>query len=282
MQNTISKIRESLSNIYPESEISGFIRLIMEHTTGLSIPTILSDKNTKITEAQLLNINKIVQRLETFEPIQYILEETEFYGLPFYVNKNVLIPRPETEELVEKIIFDNKKDDIHILDIGTGSGCIAISLKKNIKGSIVSAWDISTGALEVANLNAKKNQVEILTQEIDILSNYSNESLFDIIVSNPPYVLEIEKLEMDNNVLDYEPHTALFVPDNNPLLFYNRIADIAKKLLKPNGYLYFEINSMKGNETISMLNEKGFSKTELIKDMSGKDRIVKACYLYEN
>lgn len=278
MQDTIQKIRQALSDLYPDSEISGFTRLIIEDITGLSMPLILSDKNIKITEAQELKIQKIIERLQAFEPIQYILEQTEFYGLPFQVNNNVLIPRPETEELIEKIIRDNSNKSVQILDIGTGSGCIAISLKKHLPNSSVDAWDISFKALDVAVLNSKINSVDVTFKRVDVLSEYPNDKLFDIIVSNPPYVLEAEKADMEHNVLDYEPHTALFVPDSEPLLFYERIADIAQHILKPNGYLYFEINSAKGQETSAMLKQKGFTDIELIQDISGKDRMVKATY----
>lgn len=278
MQDIILNIRKSLSNFYPDTEISGLTRLLIENVTKSSIPALLSDKSKKITEEELLKIDKIVERLQKFEPIQYILGETEFYGLPFVVNENVLIPRPETEELVELILKENKTDQPRILDIGTGSGCIAISLKKHFPKSIVEGWDISKGALEVANLNSKNNSANVLFTQVDILGEYPNRLTFDIIVSNPPYVLDSEKSEMHTNVLKYEPHTALFVADSNPLLFYNRIADMCIQLLTNGGKLYFEINRMKGQETIKMLEDKGFSAIKLIKDISGNDRIVKAEY----
>ncbi|MBF0576668.1 peptide chain release factor N(5)-glutamine methyltransferase [Dysgonomonas sp. GY617] len=278
MQDIILNIRKSLSDFYPDTEISGLIRLLIENVTKSSIPALLSDKSKKITEEELLKIDKIVERLQNFEPIQYILGETEFYGLPFVVNENVLIPRPETEELVELILKENKTDQPRILDIGTGSGCIAISLKKYLLKSIVEGWDISKGALEVANLNSKNNSANVLFTQVDILGEYPNQRTFDIIVSNPPYVLDSEKSEMHTNVLKYEPHTALFVADNNPLVFYNRIADVATQLLTNGGKLYFEINRMKGQETVKMLEDKGFSNTQLIKDISGNNRIVKAEY----
>lgn len=278
MQDIIQNIRKSLSEFYPESEISGLLRLLIEHVTQSSIPALLSDKSTKITEEELLKIDKIIERLKKFEPIQYILGETEFYGLPFVVNHNVLIPRPETEELVELILNENKTDHLRILDIGTGSGCIAISLKKHLPKSSIEGWDISKGALDVASLNSKNNSVDVAFSQIDILSEYPNKRSFDIIVSNPPYVLDSEKNQMHANVLDYEPHTALFVADNNPLLFYNRIADVATQLLTEGGKLYFEINRMKGEETIKMLEDKKFSNIQLIKDISSNDRIIKAEY----
>lgn len=278
MHDIILNIRKSLSNFYPDTEISGLTRLLIENVTNSSIPALLSDKSKKITEEELLKIDKIVERLQKFEPIQYILGETEFYGLPFVVNENVLIPRPETEELVELILKENKTDQPRILDIGTGSGCIAISLKKYFPKSIVEGWDISKGALEVASLNSKNNSANVLFTQVDILGEYPNQLTFDIIVSNPPYVLDSEKSEMHTNVLKYEPHTALFVADSNPLLFYNRIADMCTQLLTNGGKLYFEINRMKGQETIKMLEDKGFSAIKLIKDISGNDRIVKAEY----
>lgn len=276
MQEIIKHIKESLIAHYPENEISGFARIIIEHITGNSYPAaIASDRKLNVEQAE--KINSILERLKIYEPIQYILEETEFFGLPFYVNKNVLIPRPETEELVELIINENKeKKELSILDVGTGSGCIAIALAKYMKQAQVSAWDISYKALDVAVLNSKKNSVDVSFKRVDVLSDYPNDKKFDIIVSNPPYVLDSEKVAMEQNVLDYEPHTALFVPDNHALLFYERIADIALEILKPSGKLYFEINQAKGKETVEMLIEKEFQNTELFKDLSRKDRIVRA------
>ena len=278
MQDNITKIRKALAESYEESEITIFTRLIMEHVTKLSNSVLLFDKNIKITEVQEENIDKIINRLQKFEPIQYILGETEFFGLPFSVNNNTLIPRPETEELVEKIINDHDNTPISILDIGTGSGCIAIALKRSLKNANVAAWDISEEALEVAKKNAEINLVDISFQRVDILTEKPSDDPFDVIVSNPPYIMECEKSEMDHNVLDHEPNMALFVPDQNPLLFYNRIADFATQNLKPNGKLYFEINRAKGSDTIKMLEQKGFVDIELIKDLSGNDRIVKSIF----
>ena len=276
MQDILQNIRKSLSGFYPDNEISGLVRLLIEHVTKSSMPALLSDKNTKITSEEVLKIDKIVERLQRFEPIQYILGETEFYGLPFTVNHDVLIPRPETEELVELILNENKATQPHILDIGTGSGCIAVSLQKHLPNASVKGWDISEKALAVAALNSKSNSVNVSFDQVDILSDYPTDQYFDIIVSNPPYVLDSEKTDMHANVLDYEPHTALFVADNDPLLFYNRIADVAIQLLTDGGKLYFEINRAKGQETIKMLEYKNFSEIRLIKDISGNDRMVRA------
>lgn len=276
MQETTINIKQTLSGIYPDSEITGFIRIIIEFVTGLSYSRFLSDKSIKLSESQKLKINEITQRLLRHEPIQYIIGNTEFYGLPFKVDKNTLIPRPETEELVEQIIKDNTSTKATILDIGTGSGCIAISLKKHLPDANIEAWDISSQAIHTATENARDNATDIKFEEVDVLSEYPKKNTFDIIVSNPPYILEREKLEMADNVLEYEPHIALFVPDNNPLLFYERIADISLHLLNPKGKLYFEINRAQGELTCQMLSKKGYINTELIKDISGNDRIIKA------
>lgn len=274
MQEAITHINDSLHAHYPESEISGFTRIIIEHITKKPYHQAILF-NEKPTDEQLKILSEIIDRLKTYEPIQYILEETEFFGLPFYVNKNVLIPRPETEELVELIINENTQSGLKILDIGTGSGAIAIALAKHMKEADVTAWDISFKALDVAVLNSKKNSVNISFKRTDVLSDYPDDKQFDIIVSNPPYIMESEKQEMEQNVIDYEPHQALFVPDNNPLLFYNRIADIALELLNPKGKLCFEINQAKGNDVVNMLKEKGFTNIALFQDLSKKDRMVR-------
>lgn len=276
MQNTIQKIHDLLSGIYPDNEIMNLSRLVIEHVTGYSIPVLLSDKSKKITPAQEQIIHKITQRLQTSEPIQYILGKTEFYGLPFIVNENVLIPRPETEELVELIINENQRSAPTIIDIGTGSGCIAVALKKWLPDAAVCAWDFSETALSVAKKNADLNQIDITFEQIDVLRDPIPNIKPDVIVSNPPYVLSSEKENMNKNVLDYEPHSALFVPDDNSLLFYIRIADIALQLLNPGGKLYLEINRLKGQATKEMLKEKGFDNVKVFKDMSGNDRMVTA------
>ncbi|MCL4140592.1 UNVERIFIED_CONTAM: hypothetical protein GTU68_019375 [Idotea baltica] len=229
-----------------------------------------------ITDDLLSTFKNIINRLQKEEPIQYILGNTAFYGLPFLVNENTLIPRPETEELVEWVLKEDEKS-LKILDIGTGSGCIPISLAKNLKNASISAIDISTEALEVAKQNAALNNVAIHFIEMDILKTTSlNVKNFDIIVSNPPYVRELEKVEIKNNVLQNEPHLALFVDDENPLLFYKKIADLAKQHLSKNGLLFFEINQYLGKETVEMLHQKGFQSLELKKDLFGNDRMIKA------
>lgn len=276
MREVTAHIINELKPYYRESEILGFIRIIIPHVLNLPYSNLLTKTNLLLNEEQRSSLSSIIERLKVYEPIQYIVGEEEFFGLPFMVDKNTLIPRPETEELVEQVIIDNQGKTPSILDIGTGSGCIAISLAKNFRNSRVSAWDFSQNALNIAKKNASLNHVDVTFLQVDILGDYPKDKRFSIIVSNPPYVLESEKKDMEQNVLGYEPHSALFVPDNNPLLFYERIANIAIELLTPNGMLYFEINRKKGIETMDMLCRKGFLGISLHKDISGNDRIVKA------
>lgn len=275
MQNLINYIRVTLKPYYPETEISGLTRIIAEHITKLPYSVTLLEKK-EITPSQTEQLNSIINRLQQHEPIQYILGETEFFGLNFSVNRATLIPRPETEELVELIINDYLQTKPSVLDIGTGSGCIAVALARYLKGSTVSAWDFSAEALEIAKQNAQANDVVVEFSHVDVLGNYPVNKKFDIIVSNPPYVLESEKETMEKNVLDYEPYSALFVPNDNPLLFYERIADLASELLNKEGRLYFEINQAQGQATINMLNEKGYTNISLFKDLSKRDRIIRA------
>ncbi len=215
--------------------------------------------------------------LKKQKPLQYILNKTYFYGLPFEVNKYTIIPRNETEELVEWILRSIPKDDsLKILDIGTGSGCIAISLKKHLPRCYITALDISHQALKVAERNAKLNSVKIHFQQMDILREVPNDT-FDMIVSNPPYVRNIEKKWMKKNVLLYEPHIALFVEDSNPLLFYERICSIAPMLLKRKGYIFFEINEYLSKQMPILIEQKGFKNFILKKDIYGKYRMIKIC-----
>lgn len=275
MQKANAYIKETLNTYYPESEISGFTRIIIEYITKQPYPqAILSGK--ELTQEQQDSLAAIVERLKNHEPIQYILEETEFFGMPFFVNNNVLIPRPETEELVELILNENQYTGLSILDIGTGSGAIAIALAKHMKEASVSAWDFSYKVLDIAVLNSKTNTVDITFKLVDVLKDYPADKKYDIIVSNPPYIMEKEKTGMDKNVLNYEPHSALFVPNDRALLFYERIADIAKDILADKGKLYFEINQAKGNDVVQMLKDKGFTDISLFQDLNKNDRMVKA------
>ena len=281
MTETIKYIKDSLTDIYPNSEIKGIIRLIMEQICNLQPHQYLIFQDTQLSNEKKNKIIEVVERMKSKEPIQYILGTADFYSIPFEVNSSVLIPRPETEELVDLIISENSTSiGKNILDIGTGSGCIAITLQKNIKTAHVYAVDISAEALNVARRNAVQNQTDVTFIQTDILQLEKAQKdisyTFDIIVSNPPYIKQEEKKEMEQNVLDFEPHLALFVPDQDPLLFYRHIAEFGREKLKKNGLLYFEINAACGEITCKMLQEKGYNKVQLIKDLSGKDRIIKA------
>jgi len=283
MKAGIASIRKELAGIYSTDEIESLIFLIFEKLKGYSRTQFLLAKEEILTPEDQSEIDKIVLRLKNQEPIQYILGETEFYGLPFYTVPGVLIPRPETEELVQWIIQENKNTSPTILDIGTGSGCIAISLRKNIPQSTVLACDISPVCLETARLNAALNSAELSVIEYDILNSVPKFEFpkLDTLVSNPPYVRETEKLLMEKNVLEYEPELALFVPDADPLIFYARIADFAQVHLKNGARLYFEINEAFGFECSEMLRGKGFSEITLKKDINGKDRMI-GCSYYQS
>ncbi len=274
-------MEKELENLYPATEIRSFYYLIVEQLSALNRTEIIANKNTVFSEEQHQTVHAIIMRLKNFEPIQYILGETEFYGLDFQVNASVLIPRPETEELVEWIQKENDvKKNLDILDVGTGSGCIAISLKSLFPNAKVEAYDISETALEVAKANAKKNGLLVNFNQVDILNQAIwPQNKWDIIVSNPPYIPEKEKLQILPNVLDHEPHLALFVPNESPLLFYQAIALFAKKNLKSNGKLYFEIHKDAGESGMELLSNLGFTNIELRKDISGNDRMIRAQFL---
>ncbi|MDR0231892.1 MAG: peptide chain release factor N(5)-glutamine methyltransferase [Dysgonamonadaceae bacterium] len=284
MQLTIDYIKKELKPFYPDAEIKSFIRLILEQVCQIKPYEISVCKDKKISANERQEIERIVVSLKEYKPIQYILGETEFFGLTFSVNPSVLIPRPETEELVELILKNHQGKNLKILDIGTGSGCIAISLTKNIPSATVYAIDISEDALSTAKENAIRNQVEVQFYQQDILTTLSDNisgKKFDIIVSNPPYITQIEKSTMHDNVLKYEPHTALFVPQDNPLLFYEKIADLGHSLLNKSGMLYFEINALYGKEICQMLETKGYSDIKLYQDISRKDRMISAGFNYK-
>jgi release factor glutamine methyltransferase len=267
---------QELSGLYPETEIQSFFNILVEFKLHLSRIELALQHNFELHDDDLHFLQNVLSELKYQIPIQYIIGETEFYGLPFKVDKNVLIPRPETEELVEWIVQNHKNENnIKILDIGTGSGCIAISLAKNLPKAQVSAIDISAEALNVAKNNAALNQVNVNFINADILTISKLPAAFDIIVSNPPYVRELEKNEMQQNVLSNEPHIALFVKNENPLLFYDKIAELAKNQLTENGVLYFEINQYLSAETVELLKTKGFKNIEIKKDIYGVDRMVK-------
>lgn len=271
--------REELNDVYEKDELETIIAYCFEGFLNLKRTDLILKLEETVSESELLKFNFAIKDLKNQKPIQYILGEADFYRLKFKVNENVLIPRPETEELVDLIIKDTKTQSPVIIDIGTGSGCIPIILKKNIPSAIVSAIDISELAIEVANQNAKRNGVEVEFNSDNILNPKSeiliSNSRFDIIVSNPPYICISEKETMHKNVLDYEPHLALFVNDSDPLLFYKAICDFALTHLNKNGNIYFEINQSLASETKNLLENKGFKDVELFKDLNNNYRILR-------
>ncbi|WP_425658596.1 peptide chain release factor N(5)-glutamine methyltransferase [Tenacibaculum ascidiaceicola] len=273
-----SYFSEQLKSVYPQTEIDTFFFFLIEEYLELKRIDLTLRPDFEISSYKRILLDEALVRLKEEEPIQYILTKTEFYGLPFKVNQDTLIPRPETEELVEWIIneVDKNQESLSILDIGTGTGCIPISLKKHLPKTTVSTIDVSEEALKIAKQNAVLNKVEVSFMHQDILKTEELSGEFDIIVSNPPYVRELEKVEIKNNVLKNEPHLALFVEDNNPLIFYKKIADLAKNSLTKTGLLFFEINQYLGLETVEMLKNKGFTQIELRKDLFGNDRMIKA------
>ena len=284
------KFIESLESIHGVDEAESFFYLILEDKFQMKRLDLALDPAFEFS-ADALNVwEELVTQLKTEIPIQYLLGNTEFFGLSFLVNENVLIPRPETEELVDWIIEEEKKieglkdrgierhRDVKILDIGTGSGCIAISLAKNIPKATVFAIDVSAKALEVAKKNGEINKVSVTFLEKNILETDDLLEQFDIIVSNPPYVRNLEKQEIKKNVLEHEPHLALFVEDFDALVFYRKIAALATKNLNRGGQLFFEINQYLGKEMVALLHENGFESVSLRKDIYGNDRMTRAVW----
>ncbi|MDE5552588.1 MAG: peptide chain release factor N(5)-glutamine methyltransferase [Muribaculaceae bacterium] len=255
-------------------------RLIFAALKGWSVTDMLIHANTILSDIFLSRLENILHRLDRHEPLQYILGQARFYGMDFTVNPSVLIPRPETEELVDIIVGNNReRKDLRVLDVGTGSGCIAIALARHLPFARVTAIDISPEALDVARENARRLKTGITFIQADILAIAKEgqpADSFDIIVSNPPYIARSEAADMDSNVLDYEPHTALFVPDDDPLLYYTPIADIARRTLSEGGQLYFEINPRYAEDIVAMLADKGFTDITVCEDISHRPRFVTA------
>ena len=272
-----TKFQNELKELYPLDEINSMCNLLIFDQLGLTTIDLALQPNIILKQCDLDFFSNAITALLREKPVQYILGKTEFYGLKFNGNNNVLIARPETEELVDWIIKEtDNKQNLNILDIGTGSGCIAISLAKHLPTATVTSLDISEEALKTAEKNAAINNVHIQLLKKDILKFSPEKLQYDIIVSNPPYVRELEKREIKNNVLLHEPHLALFVKNDNPLLFYEKIADFAKKQLNRNGILYFEINQYLSTETVNLLKLKGFQNIELRKDIFTNYRMIKA------
>ncbi|MEZ7496026.1 peptide chain release factor N(5)-glutamine methyltransferase [Leeuwenhoekiella aequorea] len=268
-----------LESKFPQSEIATFFKILIDSYLSIKPVDLVLNPDLELSVEQLKLMKTAEERLHTNEPIQYIIGETEFYGYPFEVTDAVLIPRPETEELVEWITKDLQEQiftNLSILDIGTGSGCIAISLAKNLPNAKISAIDISEKAIELAQRNAEKNAVSVNFLERDILNTSVLPHKYTVIVSNPPYVRNLEKAEILSNVLDHEPGLALFVDDSDPLIFYRKISELAYSFLEEEGILYFEINQYLGEETINLIKNIGFTTVELRDDFAGKPRMIKA------
>jgi release factor glutamine methyltransferase len=278
MRYNLLKIRDffhiSLLEYYASDEIQTFYYYYCEAILHLSKIDVALKPDYHISESDWQNLTNDIQRLKHFEPIQYIYGVAHFYKLKFKVNAHVLIPRPETEELIDLILKQTSNHPLNIMDIGTGSGCIAISLASNLPNANVYAMDISEQALKIAQENAEMHQVKIQFLKQDVLILNELPEKFDIIVSNPPYVRELEKNEMHANVLNYEPKIALFVQDQDPLIFYRKIAALAFQHLNPNGLLGFEINQYLGDETVQVIQSVGFNNVKLIPDFLGQNRFI--------
>ena len=275
MKTIARHINEALSNCYSAGEVSALTRIIATELLGIPQMTFFLKDDVTLTAEQQTLLGNAIERLKKQEPIQYILGYCDFCGLRFKVTPVTLIPRPETSELVEWVASEATGKE-SILDIGTGSGCIAVSLAYRVPQSKVTAWDISPGALAVATENSKANNSAVRFEQVDILGYQPIGEQFDIIVSNPPYIKENEKSAIHANVLNWEPHTALFVPNSDPLLFYRTIAQKGLSMLSNGGKLYFEINRAHGKETVEMLESLGYTGIELRKDFADNDRMIRA------
>ncbi|HJD95466.1 MAG TPA: peptide chain release factor N(5)-glutamine methyltransferase [Bacteroides togonis] len=274
MNKIVAYIRSRLQPYYTAEEVSALSRIVCCDLLGQAPTDYYLGKDIVLSSKKEQELEDILQRLSRFEPLQYIEGRTLFLGREFWVAPGVLIPRPETEELVE-LMLKEIPADARILDVGTGSGCIAISLAKELPDALVTAWDVSPEALSVARANARKLQADVRFVECDVLACQVDEvGLYDVIVSNPPYVTEAEKADMEPNVLQWEPSLALFVPDDDPLRFYRRIAVLGRDMLADGGRLYFEINRAYGREMVEMLRTMGYVGVRVEKDLSQNDRFV--------
>lgn len=262
---------------FDEDEAASFFYLLLEHHRNLKRVDLVMQPDLFFSETEFEMLEGVISELKCQKPIQYILGSTSFFGMHFLVNEHTLIPRPETEELVEWVLKSQASEGVEssLLDIGTGSGCIAISLAKNCANAQVSAIDVSLEALATAEKNASINEVQVQFICQDILEAESLDKKYDVIVSNPPYIRMLEKQEIKPNVLEFEPHLALFVANEDPLLFYRKIAQLAQKQLNNNGYLFFEINQYLAQETIQLLEDLNFKSIELRKDIYGNDRMIR-------
>ena len=277
MHPVYHEIKKMLAGYYPDAEASALAKMLLVEVLHFSTLELFGGKDKEVFKKDLDVLYEMSRRLQNQEPIQYIIGKETFCGMPFVVNRHVLIPRPETQDLVEWIAEeDQQTNPCRLLDMGTGSGCIAISLAKKLPHVQVEAWDISGEALQVARQNALNNQVKVDFHQQDILSASPGIAEWNVIVSNPPYITNKEKAEMEANVLNWEPHTALFVPDHDPLLFYRKIAQLGMSMLVNGGALYFEINRAYGTETIAMLQALGYENIIIRKDRFNNERMIKA------
>jgi release factor glutamine methyltransferase len=275
------QLSASLGQLYEDRECLAIANLVMEHISGWTKIDRLINKSTLLSLSAIEQLNSYILELQAHRPVQYVLQQAWFYGLKLYVDENVLIPRPETEELVRWIAGEAWPKDHRLLDMGTGSGCIALALKRNFPEMLVVATDISRKALEIARSNADSNQCAIELLQIDFLKIEERDKLpfFNTIVSNPPYIPSREKGQMQPNVFNYEPSIALFVPDDDPLVFYKALADFGQKKLLPGGNLFAELHEKIAADIKQLLTDQGYSRTEIRKDMQGKERMVKATWL---
>jgi len=277
VNDALSYFKSELVDCYDTAELEQMLYVIFWYYFNINRTEIALQRNSLLQQEEFKLLINVINELKQFRPLAQIMGEWEFYDMELFINRHTLIPRPETEELVQLIINENSNNNLSsILDIGTGSGCIALALKKSFPNIKVFGYDISEEAIKIAIKNAKKNDLEVFFKQLDILNweQYIIEE-YDVIVSNPPYITEKEKALMHQNVLDYEPHRALFVGDNEPLLFYSAIADFALVKLKQAGKLYFEINENFGNEVKTLLMNKNFKNINIVKDINNKDRIVR-------
>lgn len=280
LQKTKRHFTEALAEKFPQREAEQLMRILLEDLFGVDLKRQLMNPELRIDEFQHFQLEQAVKRLLAGEPVQYVTGMARFGDILIKVSPSVLIPRPETEEMVQKICASMPKENpLRIWDIGTGSGCIAIALAKHFENAEVIAFDVSEDALKIAKRNAESNGAKVVFVQDDILNPTSGffAQPVDLVVSNPPYVCDSERAAMEANVLDWEPETALFVPDDDPLLFYRQILALSKNQLNPNGQIWFEINEAKGEEMLSLCCEMGFPKAEILEDFSGKPRVCRAC-----
>jgi release factor glutamine methyltransferase len=275
MKHILSQIKSALGGLYDAAELESVKKALCLELLGISAVSFFTKETLAADTERDRKLDEALRRLAQGEPLQYVIGSTPFCGLQFQVDSRVLIPRPETAELVDWVAKDAAPSG-SLLDVGTGSGCIAISLAHRLPGWKVQGWDISEGAIEVARENNRLNGTDVVFRKVDILAAQSSDQKFDVIVSNPPYVMESEKEQMEKTVLDYEPHTALFVHDNDPLLFYRAIAGFGKHNLSKGGRLYFEINPLEADDLRQTLLKADYHDIEIRNDIFGKQRMIKA------